>query len=463
MKKIIFSAAILMAAFANAQNTGIGTTSPNATLDVKGSPDITTAPDGVIAPRLTRAQLIAKNGYGASQTGAIVYVSDTTGTTNAATANVNSIGYYFFDGTIWQKISGNDWSIIGNAGTTPGTNFIGTTDDKSLIFKVNNAMVGVLNGAGISNMGFGRNIYKAITNGGVNTAFGNDALANTTTGGYNVAIGSGAFRNNTSGNTGVAVGTNALAANTSGDSNIGIGNNALFKNTTGSSNIAIGFQATQMIENGKSNIVMGNFAMNSALSGSANIVIGNNASLNSSGSNNVVIGDYANSTSKSGDNNIIIGQNAGYRLADGSKNNVLIGASPYSTTPLNGYVAIGSAFISDGNGHAAAGYVPTKSSFTVYGGIATNVQGKVSGDLQDYQSTVLIKDYVTLPEPSEDNAGRIYYLINDSGSSSVGVSGTFYKNSYSTNDYKSISNRMTVQCYYDRNNLYNGWIILNEQ
>ncbi len=30
-----------------------------------------------------------------------------------------------------------DWSLTGNAGTTPGTNFIGTTDNQDLVFKTN--------------------------------------------------------------------------------------------------------------------------------------------------------------------------------------------------------------------------------------------------------------------------------------------------------------------------------------
>lgn len=36
------------------------------------------------------------------------------------------------------SISAQSWSLTGNAGTTPGTNFIGTTDNKDLVFKVSN-------------------------------------------------------------------------------------------------------------------------------------------------------------------------------------------------------------------------------------------------------------------------------------------------------------------------------------
>jgi len=38
----------------------------------------------------------------------------------------------------YALISGDSWSLLGNAGTTPATNFIGTTDNQPLEFKVNN-------------------------------------------------------------------------------------------------------------------------------------------------------------------------------------------------------------------------------------------------------------------------------------------------------------------------------------
>lgn len=38
----------------------------------------------------------------------------------------------------WQGVSGGGWGFIGNTGTNPLTNFIGTTDAKDLVFKTNN-------------------------------------------------------------------------------------------------------------------------------------------------------------------------------------------------------------------------------------------------------------------------------------------------------------------------------------
>lgn len=76
-------------------NVGIGTAAPKATLDVVGQPAVTTSLDGVIPPRLTRAQLAAKTGYGADQVGAIVYVTDVSaGAVSGLTRNVTDIGMY---------------------------------------------------------------------------------------------------------------------------------------------------------------------------------------------------------------------------------------------------------------------------------------------------------------------------------------------------------------------------------
>jgi len=88
---------------------GINTDQPKATLDVvAGSTGPLTA-EGIIAPNLTRTQLISKdNSYTQDQKGAFVYV-DSVGaeTLTAKTAKVLSPGYYYFDGNIWQKLSYN--------------------------------------------------------------------------------------------------------------------------------------------------------------------------------------------------------------------------------------------------------------------------------------------------------------------------------------------------------------------
>ncbi|MEC5395100.1 tail fiber domain-containing protein [Bergeyella sp. RCAD1439] len=85
---------------------GVNTATPKATLDVVGSPTSTTSFDGIIAPRLTGAQLRAK-AYTSAQSGALVYVTLADTAPSGQTVNVTSPGYYYFDGVAWQKTSGS--------------------------------------------------------------------------------------------------------------------------------------------------------------------------------------------------------------------------------------------------------------------------------------------------------------------------------------------------------------------
>ncbi|SIS76304.1 hypothetical protein [Chryseobacterium gambrini] len=90
---------------------GINTTDPRGTLDIVGVANSLTTIDGVIAPRLTRAQLTAKGNilYGTNQIGAIIYVTDISGgDTSSQRINITQIGYYYFDGALWQFIQGDD-------------------------------------------------------------------------------------------------------------------------------------------------------------------------------------------------------------------------------------------------------------------------------------------------------------------------------------------------------------------
>ena len=106
MKRIIlFILGISCIGFLQAQ-IGVNTNEPKVSLDVHaGSVDATT-PEGLSAPRLTLAQLSSKDAkYLSDQTGALVYVTDVTGTTSAKTRNVIAVGYYYFDGTLWQAMA----------------------------------------------------------------------------------------------------------------------------------------------------------------------------------------------------------------------------------------------------------------------------------------------------------------------------------------------------------------------
>lgn len=142
MKKFIFLGILTISSSVFSQ-VGINTPSPNATLDVTGTPNNLNATDGMIAPRITGNKLKLKDPlYGANQTATLLYVTAAASPTTTKTANVTETGYYYFDGVKWTN--GNFWRLSGNAGTTTGTNFLGTTDAQNLMFKVNNVESGYI-------------------------------------------------------------------------------------------------------------------------------------------------------------------------------------------------------------------------------------------------------------------------------------------------------------------------------
>ena len=107
---------------------GIGTVSPSAGALL----DIDSSEKGLLIPRVSIADIntIAPVTGGAT-TGLLVYNTNT----------VTGEGFYYWDSLKWVNLSSNDWKLKGNNLTTPGTDFIGTIDNKDLIIKTNNSEV----------------------------------------------------------------------------------------------------------------------------------------------------------------------------------------------------------------------------------------------------------------------------------------------------------------------------------
>ncbi|PXV63792.1 hypothetical protein CLV62_11241 [Dysgonomonas alginatilytica] len=105
MKKLYLTAiSLFLMGLIHAQ-IGINTETPQTTLHVVPQTTGASTAEGIIAPNLTRAQVISKDAqYAAAQKGAYVYVTTLDGTLTTKTAKITIQGYYYFDGTIWQPM-----------------------------------------------------------------------------------------------------------------------------------------------------------------------------------------------------------------------------------------------------------------------------------------------------------------------------------------------------------------------
>jgi hypothetical protein len=215
-----------------------------------------------------------------------------------------------FGNATWQTPgAATSWDLNGNAGTIDGTNFIGTTDNVPLNFRVNNQQAGRLDPVrnntflgiqtgftststpAFNNTAIGAFALQLNNDGDYNSAMGAQALYNNTTGSNNTASGYLALTNNGKGNDNTADGYLALTGNSTGNYNTGIGVAALSNNTSGEYNTALGYSTLHNNLSGSYNMVLGAWADHSiTLSPFTNAsAIGSNALVNAS--NKIRFGD----------------------------------------------------------------------------------------------------------------------------------------------------------------------------
>lgn len=264
MKKIavveIVTMLMLMSSFGTmlySQNAGIGTSTPNSSAVA----DITSASKGLLIPRMRSSVVNAISNPAHS-----LMVFDSVRNQlfiNAGTAAAPA----------WQNVAtGNGWGLMGNAGTRPVLNFIGTTDNQPLVIKQNNQWAGCIDSvAGNTYAGFGAgNNDKGGT---ANTAAGFQSLYANFTGSNNTSFGVSALFSNLTGINNTAIGSSTLEYNTA-YANTGNGEYALYYNTTGYLNTGIGIYALYSNKNGYSNTGSGSGALYDATTGSGNTANG---------------------------------------------------------------------------------------------------------------------------------------------------------------------------------------------
>ncbi|MBS1607429.1 MAG: tail fiber domain-containing protein [Bacteroidetes bacterium] len=378
----------------------IGSTSPvaSAALEIKSDHR------GLLIPRMTQVQ---RDAIVTPATSLLIYQTD------------GATGFYYYNGASWNIIGGNSnsiWSLNGNAGTNPSTNFIGTTDNQSLVFKVNNEAAGKIDVAGF------------------NLFLGQRAGANNT-GNTNVALGPEAFFSNTSGSFNTAIGVHALFSNTTGGANTAIGEGALNHNTTGTANTAIGVSAIATTSTATGNTAVGHSSMSNTTTGFQNTAIGTNTLLsNTTGANNTSSGMYAL------DNNTTGGLNSAYGLdalglnTTGNKNSAFGAQSNVGNNNLTNATAIGANSRVDCSNCLVLGSVSgiNSASDNAHVGIGTtNPDGSSLLDMTSVEKGLLIprmtqaqRDAIASPANGlllyQIDATPGFYFYNGSSWSTVG-------------------------------------------
>jgi trimeric autotransporter adhesin len=330
-----------------AQNVGIGTNKPLSKLHVAGD---------------LRVDSLGKRGSG-------VVIHNISGVLTSLKFTGSKADVLRGDGT-FQSLNAVAadaapyWSTSGNSGTNPDSNFIGTTDDAPLLFRVNNqkageidqrnnnTSLGLLAGWAFDSTSYGNTAIGAYalqinTKGTANTAIGYGSLANDSIGSSNTAVGNGSLGSNETGNRNCAFGGGAMNGYTTGDENCAIGWLSMWgfirdpNRATGYQNTALGSRSMEKNENGTRNTAVGAEALNSFRFGGHNTAIGASALFsNLIGQYNTAVG--TESLFKNiADNQTAIGYRALYSNYSG-KNNTSVG-----------YQAL---FSNDGNWNTSTGF-----------------------------------------------------------------------------------------------------------
>ncbi|WP_449387902.1 fibrinogen-like YCDxxxxGGGW domain-containing protein [Chryseobacterium lineare] len=137
MKHLITMAILFISLALNAQ-VGINNTSPKVTLDITGKTTDGSKAEGLIIPQLEGDKIkTADTKYTPDLKGAIIYALSAVASPSTKTANITAEGYYYFDGSVWQKLSNSSVpAVVVTSSALNGTYKVGTAMTASNTFTV---------------------------------------------------------------------------------------------------------------------------------------------------------------------------------------------------------------------------------------------------------------------------------------------------------------------------------------
>ncbi|RCK73944.1 MAG: Phage tail fiber protein [Ignavibacteriae bacterium] len=280
----------------------------------------------------------------------------------------------YADTSDFAKASLGVWNLTGNAGTTAGTNFAGTTDNQAFDIRTNNVLRTRITTKGqIETYNTGESVFLG------EGAGANDDLSNN----QNLFVGYQAGFSNTTGYSNTANGYKALYSNTTGSNNTANGFLSLTYNTTGTFNTANGYHSLHSNSTGAWNTANGGWALNSNTTGILNTAYGFGALFyNTTGGNNTANGVEALYSNVAGSNATAVGY--------GAMRNANNTATPFTNYNVAvGYEALrGSLTASDntGNANTALGYQTLYFNTTGDGNTANGCQSFYSNTTGDYNT-----------------------------------------------------------------------------
>jgi hypothetical protein len=240
------------------------------------------------------------------------------------------------------------WQLGGNGATTPGTHFLGTTDNLALEFKVNNA----------------RGLRLEPTAGAPNLIGG--SAANTVGAGARGATIAGGHENN--------LGTNSNYSAIGGGNNNSIVANSSYTSIAGGSGNEIGAGSAYSAIGAGSNNKIASDSSSAVIAGGSSNDVGTNSSHSAigGGSNNniadhspytTIAGGYINNIGTNSDNSAIGGgmENA---IADDSPNGTIAGGRFNDIGTNSDYAVVGGGFDN---------HIANNSSATIAGGVQNNI------------------------------------------------------------------------------------------